>query len=119
MLLSTEYSKLSKEQPNITMCVMNGAIDEGIQDKLHEAIVNLDQGRVESNVRLPSNIHGPGDAQEIMAVEKLALEDEAVMQEIAKLELPKGTAIISDPWIYGKQSHQLSYHSVRPETLMC
>ena len=36
-----------------------------------------------------------------MLVEKIALEDEEVKAEIAKLGLPKETAIISDPWIYG------------------
>jgi primary-amine oxidase len=34
-------------------------------------------------------------------VEKIALEDEGVKAEIAKLQLPEGTVIISDPWIYG------------------
>jgi len=35
-------------------------------------------------------------------VEKIALEDEAVKAEIAKLKLPEGTVVISDPWIYGE-----------------
>lgn len=47
------------------------------------------------------NIHGPGDWEEILLVEKTALEDEGVKAEIAKLGLPEGTAVISDPWIYG------------------
>lgn len=34
-------------------------------------------------------------------VEKIALEDEQVKAEIAKLGLPEGTAVITDPWIYG------------------
>ena len=34
-------------------------------------------------------------------VEKIALEDEGVKAELAKLGLPEGTGIISDPWIYG------------------
>ena len=71
------------------------------QDKFHEAIVNLDRQRVESNVRLGPGVHGPGDAEEIILVEKIALEDEGVQAEIAKLKLPEGTAVISDPWIYG------------------
>ena len=71
------------------------------QDKFHEAIINLSQKRVESNVRLGPNVHGPGDWEEILLVEKIALEDEGVKAEIAKLGLPKGTAVISDPWIYG------------------
>lgn len=47
------------------------------------------------------NIHSPGDYDEIVAIEKIALEDEKVKEEIDKLKLPKGTVIISDPWIYG------------------
>ncbi|KAI4091767.1 MAG: hypothetical protein LQ344_003871 [Seirophora lacunosa] len=70
-------------------------------DKLHEAIINLSRQKVESNVRLGPNIHGPGDAEEILLVEKIALADEGVQAEIAKLQLPEGTSVISDPWIYG------------------
>ncbi|KAL8676352.1 MAG: hypothetical protein Q9186_007127 [Xanthomendoza sp. 1 TL-2023] len=70
-------------------------------DKFHEATVNLSRQRVENNFRLGPGVHGPGDAEEILLVEKLALEDEGVKAEIAKLKLPKGTALISDPWIYG------------------
>lgn len=36
-----------------------------------------------------------------MSVERTALEDEGVKLEIAKLQLPEGTVIIIDPWIYG------------------
>ncbi|KAL8805601.1 MAG: hypothetical protein Q9182_001866 [Xanthomendoza sp. 2 TL-2023] len=70
-------------------------------DKFHEASVNLSRQRVENNFRLGPGVHGPGDAEEILLVEKVALEDEGVKAEIAKLKLPKGTAVISDPWIYG------------------
>ena len=58
---------------------------------------------VESNVRLGLNIHGPGDWEEILQVEKIALEDEGVKAAVARLGLPEGTAIVSDPWIYGKR----------------
>lgn len=34
-------------------------------------------------------------------MEKAALEDEGVKAELAKLQLPEGTVVISDPWIYG------------------
>ncbi|KAL8745704.1 MAG: hypothetical protein Q9190_002175 [Brigantiaea leucoxantha] len=70
-------------------------------DKLHESIVNLTLQRVESTVRLPRSQHGPGDTEEILLVEKIALEDEQVRAELAKLKLPEGTPVISDPWIYG------------------
>ena len=72
------------------------------QDKFHEAIVNLTRQRVERNVRLGPNIHAPGDSQEISLMEKIALEDKEVIAEIDKLKLPDGTAVICDPWIYGK-----------------
>jgi primary-amine oxidase len=71
------------------------------KDKLHEAIVNLTRGRVERNVRLGPNIHSNADGDEIVLVENVALEDEGVKAEIAKLKLPEGTVLICDPWIYG------------------
>ncbi|QSZ31343.1 hypothetical protein DSL72_000906 [Monilinia vaccinii-corymbosi] len=70
-------------------------------DKLHEAIVNLSTGQVERNVRLGPNVHAGGDAEEIMAAEVAALEDAGVKAEIAKLQLPEGTVVVCDPWIYG------------------
>ncbi|KAI9707103.1 MAG: hypothetical protein M1836_000063 [Candelina mexicana] len=70
-------------------------------DKFHEAIVSLSQQKVESNVRLGPNIHSAADTDEIVLVEKLALADRVVQAEIEKLQLPQGTVIISDPWIYG------------------
>ena len=59
-------------------------------------------GKVESNVRLGPCVHGNADGNEIIAVEKIALEDAGVQAEIAKLHLPEGTVLISDPWIYGE-----------------
>ena len=73
---------------------------------MHEAVVNLTKQKVESNIKFGPNIHGPGDFEEILLVEKIALEDAAVQAEIAKLGLPEGTAIVSDPWIYGRISLQ-------------
>ncbi|ROW03854.1 hypothetical protein VPNG_07256 [Cytospora leucostoma] len=70
-------------------------------DKLHEAVVNLTANKVESNVRLGPFIHAPGDAEEIVALEKAILEDSGVRAEIEKLQLPEGTVVVSDPWIYG------------------
>ena len=59
---------------------------------------------MESNVRLGPNEHGNGDYEEILMVEKNALEDEGVRAEIAKLQLPKGTVVCADPWIYGNSA---------------
>lgn len=46
-------------------------------------------------------MHGAGDGEEIIAIETVVMEDEAVKAEIAKLELPEGTVVMCDPWIYG------------------
>ncbi|KAF2661683.1 hypothetical protein K491DRAFT_687088 [Lophiostoma macrostomum CBS 122681] len=70
-------------------------------NKFHEAVVDLTTGRVLHNVLLGPFVHANGDGDEIVAIEKAALEDEAVQAEIAKLQLPEGTVVISDPWIYG------------------
>ena len=63
--------------------------------------MNLTKQQVESNVRLGPNVHAPADIEEVLVIEKIALEDEGVKAEIAKLQLPKGATVLSDPWIYG------------------
>ncbi|KAL1310980.1 hypothetical protein AAFC00_001200 [Neodothiora populina] len=70
-------------------------------NKFHEAVVNLSAQTVERNVRLGANVHSPGDGEEILEIEKLALEDPEVAAEIKKLQLPEGSVVICDPWIYG------------------
>lgn len=64
-------------------------------------MVNLTLQKVEHHVRLGPNQHGPGDGEEVVLVEKIALGDEKVKAEIAKLQLPEGTVVVIDPWIYG------------------
>lgn len=61
----------------------------------------MTSGRVDSNILLGPFVHANGDGDEIVEIEKLVLADEKVQAEIAKLELPEGTVVISDPWIYG------------------
>lgn len=80
-----------------------------MQDKLHEAVVNLTTAKVESNVRLGPFVHAPGDGEEIIAIEKAMLEDEGVKAELAKLKLPEGAVVVSDPWIYGRQGSFLDW----------
>lgn len=63
--------------------------------------MDLSAGKVESNVRLGPNQHGNGDYEEILMVEKNALEDPGVKAALAKLQLPQGTVVCADPWIYG------------------
>lgn len=64
--------------------------------------MNLNTSAVEYNVRLGSNMHAPGDGGEIIAMERVALEDEGVQAAIAKLQLPEGSQVVIDPWIYGR-----------------
>ena len=64
-------------------------------------MVNLTRQNVEYNIRLGPNKHSPGDAIEVITVERVAIENEAVQAEIAKLQLPEGAEIVVDPWIYG------------------
>lgn len=61
-------------------------------------------GKIESNVRLGANVHSNADGDEILMVEKIALEDEGMKAAIAKLQLPEGSVVIVDPWIYGISS---------------
>lgn len=46
-------------------------------------------------------MHAPGDGEEIFAIERICLEDQGVQDAIAKLELPEGSKVVIDPWIYG------------------
>jgi primary-amine oxidase len=64
-------------------------------------VVNIGSGRVEKNVLLGPFVHANGDGEEIVAIEKAALADPRVQAEIAKMELPEGTVVVCDPWIYG------------------
>ena len=64
-------------------------------------MTNLSTQTVEFNARLGANMHAPGDGAEIEAMERIALEDEGVQAELAKLQLPKGSHVVVDPWIYG------------------
>ncbi|KAI9749406.1 MAG: hypothetical protein M1815_002543 [Lichina confinis] len=70
-------------------------------DKLHEAIVNVSTTEVERNVRLGPNIHGSVDAEELVEMERIALEDESVKRELQQYGFPEGTVAVCDPWIYG------------------
>ncbi|KAL2268294.1 hypothetical protein VTJ83DRAFT_3140 [Remersonia thermophila] len=68
---------------------------------VHEAVVNLTTGKVESNAKLGPFMHPNTDAEEVLAVEKAALEHPDVRAELEKLKLPSGAVVVSDPWIYG------------------
>jgi len=70
--------------------------------------VNLSRGYVETNVRLGPNVNACCDAAEIAKIEQIALEDASVLAEVAKLELPQGSTIVVDPWIYGRFAYKSS-----------
>ncbi|KAL1838219.1 hypothetical protein VTK73DRAFT_4427 [Phialemonium thermophilum] len=69
--------------------------------KFHVAIVNLSRSAVESHVLLGPHQHPNADGEEILALEDAVLKDPVVLAEIAKLQLPEGSVIVTDPWIYG------------------
>ncbi|KAI0129111.1 copper amine oxidase [Xylariales sp. AK1849] len=66
-----------------------------------EVIVNLTTETIEKSVEVPAHFHGPIDDEEIIAVEKVALEDPRTKVEIEKLKLPGGAVVVCDPWIWG------------------
>jgi primary-amine oxidase len=72
-----------------------------LQDRFHEAVVNLTTQTVDYNVRLGPNVHAPYDASEIIEFERIAVEHPDVRKELEKLQLPEGSKVVSDPWIYG------------------
>ena len=63
--------------------------------------MNVSTPEVERNVRLGPNVHGPGDAEEMVEMERIALEDESVKRELQQYGFPEGTVAVCDPWIYG------------------
>jgi primary-amine oxidase len=69
-----------------------------------EAVVNLDRKCLERNIRVADGLHGAVDDGEVVLVEKIALEDPRVQAEIKKLELPAGSVVVCDPWIWGADS---------------
>lgn len=68
--------------------------------RFYEATINLAGPKVERLVTVPAGLHGPCDDDEILEVERLTLADVRVKDEIAKLQLPAGTVVVCDPWIW-------------------
>lgn len=53
-------------------------------------------------------------------IEELVLKDPAVLAEVAKMQLPEGTILAADPWIYGKSElPQLFDFYILSKTLRC
>ncbi|EXJ85677.1 primary-amine oxidase [Capronia coronata CBS 617.96] len=68
---------------------------------LHEVIINLTKGVVESDTALDALFHPNGDYQEADEVAATAMADPGVRAEIAKLKLPDPSLVVCEPWIYG------------------
>ncbi|KAL7785640.1 copper amine oxidase [Trichoderma ceciliae] len=66
-----------------------------------KAVVNLDSKTVTSLEQLPGHIQGPVDVDEMIGLETVCLQHPRVIEEIAKLQLPDGVTVCTDPWIYG------------------
>ncbi|KAL7922842.1 copper amine oxidase [Trichoderma austrokoningii] len=66
-----------------------------------KAVINVDTKAVISLTELPSHIQGPVDIDEMIGLEKVCLQHPRVIEEIAKLQLPEGVTVCTDPWIYG------------------
>lgn len=64
--------------------------------KLHEAVVDLSEQKVEYNLRLGPNIHANIDGETMLSAEKLALNDEGVKAALKKLQLPEGAVVVCD-----------------------
>ncbi|KAH8204600.1 hypothetical protein TruAng_001229 [Truncatella angustata] len=64
-----------------------------------EVVVNLTTESIERSTEVPAQFHGPIDEDEIVTVEKVALEDPRTKAEIEKLKLPEGAIVVCDPWI--------------------
>ncbi|KAB5582956.1 copper amine oxidase [Coniochaeta sp. 2T2.1] len=71
-------------------------------NKFLEARVNLQTKSVISLKDLPKGSQGPADVDEMIEVENYCLEHPDVIAEIKKLQLPEGTTVCTDPWIYGR-----------------
>ncbi|KAE8152064.1 copper amine oxidase [Aspergillus avenaceus] len=67
---------------------------------LRKAKINLTTGKVEDDKEYPDT-QGPADMDEIELVLKTCEASAAVQAEIQKLNLPKGSTIVNDPWLYG------------------
>ncbi|KAI5776904.1 copper amine oxidase [Geopyxis carbonaria] len=70
-------------------------------DKLYEAVVDIPNNSLQSLTPVKKGHHGFADGPQILEMEQIALADPTVQAEIAKLQLPEGSTVISDPWIYG------------------
>ena len=63
--------------------------------------MNITTNKVEANAKLGPFTHPNGDGEEIIAVEKAVLAHPEVQAQLDKLQLPPGSIVVSDPWIYG------------------
>lgn len=69
--------------------------------EFNKALVNVTIGHVITKSKLPLGTVGPFCPDDMGALEELCNSHPRVLEEVAKLQLPKGYQIRNDPWIYG------------------
>lgn len=66
----------------------------------HKALVNVTMGHIITKTQLPHGVVGPVLPDDMVEMENYCLDHPKVKAEIAKLKLPQGYAVRTDPWIY-------------------
>ncbi|MCH0628386.1 hypothetical protein JNB11_00105 [Kocuria palustris] len=66
----------------------------------NKALVNVTMGHVITKQELPKGVVGPILPDDMVEMEEFCLKHPIVQEEIAKLKLPQGYAVRTDPWIY-------------------
>lgn len=70
----------------------------------NKALVNVTMGHVITKTPLPKGVIGPILPDDMGEMEAFIMTHPKVKEEIAKLQLPKGYTVRSDPWIYATDS---------------
>ncbi|ORY59986.1 copper amine oxidase 1 [Pseudomassariella vexata] len=71
------------------------------ESRVVESVVSLDSGTEVAQSQTAKGQHGSIDRVEVRDSQQRMLEDPLVIEAIAKLNLPPGTIVQSDPWMYG------------------
>ncbi|GMM31377.1 hypothetical protein DAMA08_041220 [Martiniozyma asiatica (nom. inval.)] len=72
-----------------------------IGTEFHKALINLTFKHIICDEKLPEGVVGPLVADDVLAIEELAVEHPVCKAEIEKLCLPEDIHVVCDPWIYG------------------
>ncbi|OQE02644.1 hypothetical protein PENSOL_c002G07687 [Penicillium solitum] len=96
-----EAERLSKplpEKPSRLLYALFHRLDDG---SFYKALFNADKKTIIYAKQLPKHVQGQIDLDEMEEIEKLCLENPAVKDEIAKMKLPPGVTVCTEPWMYG------------------